>query len=255
MVGGLVQNEKAGLLVHEHTQPQARKLAAGEGGNALEYVLPLKLVLGQAVAGALGGHALFLVEHGVQEAPLRVGKANDLWQVCRDHCRPKADGAAVRPLLAHDHIQQRGFPGAVFTQEGDALPRLHPEIDIRKQCSVPKGLGKAPELQHLVAPKLPAGKLGIHLLGLGGLFRSAHTLNTLFHGEGPLMKGIVTHEGPQVHLIGGLFQLPDLGLLLEILLHALLVAPLLFHGVEAVIPAVKRRLAVGNFYDAGNGAV
>ena len=69
------------------------------------------------------------------------------------------------------------------------------------------------------------------------------------------MKGIVAHKGPQVHLIGGLFQLPDLGLLLEILLHALLVAPLLFHGVEAVIPAVKRRLAIGNFDDAGNGAV
>ena len=69
------------------------------------------------------------------------------------------------------------------------------------------------------------------------------------------MEGVVSHEGPQVHLLGGLFQLPDLGLLLHVLLHALLIAPLLFHGVEAVIPAVKLRLAVQDLYDAGDGAV
>ena len=255
VVGGLVQNQEAGLLVHEHTQAQAGKLAAGEGRHALKHILPLKLILSQAIAGALGGHALFLVEHGVKETTLRVGKADDLRQVRRDHRRAQADGAAVRPLRAYDHIQQRGFPGAVFPQEGNALPGLHPKINIREQGPLSKGFRKAPELQHLVAPELPAGELGVHLLCLGGLFRGAHTLDALFHGEGPLMQGIVAHKGPQVHLIGGLFQLPDLGLLLEILLHALLVAPLLFHGVEAVIPAVKRRLTVGNFDDAGNGAV
>ena len=69
------------------------------------------------------------------------------------------------------------------------------------------------------------------------------------------MEGVVAHEGPQVHLLGGLFQLLDLGLLLQILLHPLLIAALLFHGVEAVIAAVKLRLAVQHLDDAGHGAV
>ena len=69
------------------------------------------------------------------------------------------------------------------------------------------------------------------------------------------MEGVIAHEGPQVHLLGSLFQLLDLGLLLEILLQALLVAALLLHGVEAVIPAVKLRLSVQHLDDAGNGAI
>ena len=69
------------------------------------------------------------------------------------------------------------------------------------------------------------------------------------------MQGVVAHKGPQVHLLRRLLQLLDLGLLLQILLHALLIAALLFNGIKAVVPAVKLRLAVQNFNDAGDGAV
>ena len=58
-----------------------------------------------------------------------------------------------------------------------------------------------------------------------------------------------------MHLLGGLFQLLDLGLFLQILLHPLLIAALLFHGVKAVIAAVKLRFAVQHLDDAGHGAV
>ena len=69
------------------------------------------------------------------------------------------------------------------------------------------------------------------------------------------MQGVVAHKGPQVHLLRRLFQLLDLGLLLEVLLHALLVAALLFNGIKAVVAAVKLRLAVQDLDDAGDGAV
>ena len=69
------------------------------------------------------------------------------------------------------------------------------------------------------------------------------------------MEGVVAHEGPQVHLLGGLFQLLDLGLLLQILLHPLLIAALLLYGVEAIVAAVELCLAVQHLDDAGHGAV
>ena len=255
MVGRLVQNEEIDLLVHQHTQSQAAQLAAGQHRHRLKHILPLKLVGGQPVPGALGRHTLFLVQHSIQNAALRVVKVNDLWQVCCLYRRPQLKDAAVRRFQTQQHIQQRRLSGAVFADQGDALTVLHPQIDVGEQCPSVEGLGNPLHLQHLVALELAAGKAGIHFFGLGGLLRSTHPLDALFHGEGPLMKGVIAHEGPQVHLLGSLFQLLDLGLLLEILLQALLVAALLLHGVEAVIPAVKLRLSVQHLDDAGNGAV
>ena len=69
------------------------------------------------------------------------------------------------------------------------------------------------------------------------------------------MEGVVAHERPQVHLLGRLFQLLDLRLLLQILLHPLLIAAFLLNGVKAVIPAVKLRLTVLYLDDPRHGAV
>ena len=52
-----------------------------------------------------------------------------------------------------------------------------------------------------------------------------------------------------------LLQLLDLSLFLLILLHALLEPAFLLHGVEAIIAAVKLRLAVGDLDDPGNDTV
>ena len=82
-----------------------------------------------------------------------------------------------------------------------------------------------------------------------------HALDALFHAEGPLMKGVVAHEGPQVHLLRRLFQLRDLRLLLQVLLHALLIPPFLLDGIKAVISAVKLRFSVLYLDDPRHGPV
>ena len=118
-----------------------------------------------------------------------------------------------------------------------------------------EALGKALDLQHLVALELPALEAGLQFTGLGGLLGGTHPLDALFHGKRTLVQGVVAHKGPQVHLLGGLLQLLDLGLLLQILLHPLLIAAFLFNGVKAVIAAVKLRLTVLYLDDAGDSAV
>ena len=255
MVGGLVQNEEVDLLVHQHAKPQAAQLAAGQHADGFEHVLPLKLIGRQTVPGALGRDVLLGVQHGVHQIPLRVVEVDDLLQIRPLHRRAQTNGAAVAALTSCQHIEKRGLAGAVLTDEGDALAALHPQIYVGEQRPFVEGLRHAPKLQHLVALELPAGKAGIHLFGLGGLGGGAHALNALFHAEGPFVEGVVAHEGPQVHLLGGLFQLLDLGLLLQILLHPLLIAALLLYGVEAIVAAVELCLAVQHLDDAGHGAV
>ena len=255
MVGGLVQDQEVDFLVHEHAQPQTAELAAGQDRHAFEHVLPLELVGSQAVAGGLGCYIALFVQHRVQKGTLRVVEVNDLGQIRRPDGGTHADDAAAYRLGPGDHVQQGGFAGAVFAEKGDALAALHPQVHIGKESAVTEGLGHALQLKHLVAAKLPAGEASVHLLGLGGLGHGAHALDALFHGKGPLVQGVVAHKGPQVHLLRRLFQLLDLGLLLEVLLHALLVAALLFNGIKAVVAAVKLRLAVQDLDDAGDGAV
>ena len=182
-------------------------------------------------------------------------EVDHLRQIGRLHRRPQPYGAAVRPLIAHQHVQQRGLAGAVLAQQGDALAALAPEVHVLEQLLFAEGLGHALDLQHLVALELPALEASLQLPGAGGLGGGAHALDALFHAERPLVQRVVAHERPQVHLLRRLFQLGDLGLLLQVLLHALLIAPLLFDGVKAVIPAVKLRLAVPNLDDAADGAV
>ena len=110
-------------------------------------------------------------------------------------------------------------------------------------------------MQDLIAVELAAGEAGIHLPSLGGLCRGAHTLNALFHAESPLIEVIVAHERPQSGALDGLLQLLNFGLFLQVLLHALLIAPLFFHSVEAIIARIELRLSVLDLNDTRDGAV
>ena len=249
MVGGLVQNEEIDLLVHQHAQPQPAQLPAGQHADGFEYILPLKLIRGQTVARALGGHILFGVQHGVHQIALRMVKVDDLLQVCPFHRWSKAYRAAVAAFPPCQHVQKGGLSCAVLTDQGNTLAALHPQIYVGEQRSLIKGFCHTPQLQYFVALELPAGKPGVHLFCLGGFGGSAHALNALFHAEGPLVQCVIAHKGPQVHLLRCLFQLLDLGLLLQILLHPLLIAALLLHGVKAVIAGIKLRLAVRHLND------
>ena len=85
--------------------------------------------------------------------------------------------------------------------------------------------------------------------------RRAHTLNALFHRQRPAVGLVHTLEGEHAQLLGALFKLSDLGLFLFVLAHFFEIAPLLFHRVEAVVAAVKLRLAVEHLDDAGDGAI
>ena len=124
MVGGLVQDQKVDLLVHEHTQPQAGLLAAGQGGHGLEHVLPLELKGGQPVPGALGG-AVQVVQHGVQQAALRVVEADVLWQVTHLYSWSQTKLSAVRLLLPQNDPHQSGLARAVVADQADALAPLY----------------------------------------------------------------------------------------------------------------------------------
>ena len=96
---------------------------------------------------------------------------------------------------------------------------------------------------------------GIHFPGLGGLGGGPHPLDTPFHGDGTAISLIHALERPQAQLFGRLFQLLDLRLLLQVLLHTLLITPFLLHGIEAVVSAVKLRLAVLDLNDTGHDTV
>ena len=166
-----------------------------------------------------------------------------------------ANPSVIRVKLSHDHFDKGGFSGAVVADEGDALTPLHLQADTAEKVLVPIGLGDVPQRQHLIPVELGGVEAGVHLLGLGRLCGGAHPLDTLFHGDGPTVGLIHALEGPHPQLLRRLFQLLDLGLLLLVLLHPLLVAAFLLHGIKTVISAVKLRLAVQNFNDTADDAI
>ena len=182
-------------------------------------------------------------------------EADDLGQVCLLHLGAGFDAAVVRIQLPHDHLDKGGLSGAVVADEGDALAPLHLQADALKEVLVPVGLGHVPDAQHLVPVELCGGEPGVHLPRLGGFGGGPHPLDALFHGDGPAVGLVHAHESPDPQLLRRLLQLCDLGLLFFVLLHPLLVAAFLLHGVEAVIPAVKLRFPVLDLDDPGDGAV
>ena len=255
VVGGLVQDQEVDLVVHQHAQPQAALLPAGEHRHRLEHVLAPEVVCRQSVSGRLGREALFRRHHILHQVPVRVVEADDLGQVCLLHLGAGFDAAVVRIQLPHDHLDKSGLSGAVVADEGDALAPLHLQADALKEVLVPVGLGHVPDAQHLVPVELRGGEPGVHLPRLGGFGGGPHPLDAPFHGDGPAVGLVHAHESPDPQLLRRLLQLCDLGLLFFVLLHPLLVATFLLHGVEAVIPAVKLRFPVLDLDDPGDGAV
>ena len=119
MVRRLVEYQQVDLFIHQHAQPEPALLAAGERRNGLEHVLALKQIRAQPVTRGLHG-AVFLIEHRVEERPLRVCKVDDLRQI-----RPLDRGAEFNVpcarFLAEENFQERGFPRAVVAEQRDPL--------------------------------------------------------------------------------------------------------------------------------------
>ena len=255
MVGRLVQNEEIDLIIHQHAKTQAALLTAGEDGDGFHHILAPEFIRGQAVSGALGAEPPLGGHHVLHQVPVRMVEMDDLGQIGRADLRAGADPSVIGIQLAHDHFNKGGFAGAVVTDEGNALASLHLQGNAVKQMLFAKGLGQIPHGKHFVAMEFRGVEPGVHLPGLGGLGCGAHPLDTPLHGDGAAVGLVHALEGPEAKLLRRMLQLLDLGLLLQVLLHALLIAALLFHGVKAVVSAVKLRLAVLDLNDPGDDAV
>ena len=180
---------------------------------------------------------------------------DDLGKIRRLHLGTCFDPPIVRVQLPHNHLNQGGFSRAVVTEKGNALASLHLEGHAVKQPLVPEGFGEISNPQHLIAVELGSSETGVHLPRLGRLGGGAHAFDPPLNIDGPAVSLVHTLKGPQPQLVRRLFQLLDLSLLLQILLHPLLIAALLLHGVKAVVPAVKLRFAVLDLYDPGHHPV
>ena len=180
---------------------------------------------------------------------------DDLRQVRRPDGRAESDAAGVGGLEPHHHVDERRLAGAVFAEQSNPLARLDAQIDLREERPLAEGLREVLDLHDLVAAEFPAREARVEPACLRGAFRRAHALNALFHRKRALVQRVVAHERPEVHLVGGLFELGNLRLLLEVLLHTLLIAALLFDGIEAVVAAVEFGFAVFDLHDARDGAV
>ena len=252
MVRRLVEDEQVDPFVHQHTKPQPRLLAAGERRDGLEHVLALEQKRSQPVARGLHG-AAFLIQHRIEQRPLRVLKVDDLRQVRPLDRRSEFDLASAR-LFAQQHAQKRRFARAVVAQQRDALAALHQKIDALKQHAPVVALAETLDAQHLVAEKVPLRELRAHGLVLMGLFRLLDAVHAVLDGHRAAIERAVV-DAPALHALERKAELGELCLLLFILPELKGKARLLFLHIKRIISAVKLRLAVRQLHDARHDAI
>ena len=176
MVRRLVQDQKIDFFIHQHTQPQAALLAAGEGRDGFEHVLPLEEEGAQPVPRHLG-RAVLLVEHGVVERPLRVVEVDDLRQVRRLHRGAELDLAVVGQGLSQEDFEKRGLAGAVVAQQGDALPALDLQLHVVEERLPLEGLAQVADGKNLIAEEVLFLEAELQLLfGDGALVFSMRSM-------------------------------------------------------------------------------
>ena len=125
MVRRLVEDQEIHFLIHQDAELEARKLAAREHADALKNVLAREVECGQAVTRCLWRDVALGVEHRVDQVSFRHVEFDDLRQVRDAHRRAELDLALVGVLLAHDHLDERGFSRTVVADERDALAAAH----------------------------------------------------------------------------------------------------------------------------------
>ena len=255
VVRRLVKNEKVHFLVHQNTELQSAQLTAGEHADALKNVLAREVERGQAVARALRRDVALGVEHRVDQVSFRHVEFDDLRQVRDAHRRAELDLALVGIFLFHQHLDERRLARAVVADERDALAAAHLQVHVVEQHTVAKALFELFEREHLVAVEFLRLELRTQRPLLRRLVRRAHALDALFHRQRAAVRLVHALEGKHAQLLGALFKLGNLGLLLFVLTHLFQIAALFFHRVEAVVAAVKLRLAVEHLDDARDGAV
>ena len=255
VVRRLVEDQEIHFLIHQDAELEARKLAAREHADALKNVLAREVERGQAVARALRRDVALGVEHRVDQVSFRHVEFDDLRQVRDAHRRAELDLALVGIFLFHQHLDERRLARAVVANERDALAAAHLQVHVVEQHTVAEALFELFEREHLVAVEFLRLELRAQCPFLRRLVRRAHTLDALFHRQRAAVRLVHALEGKHAQLLGALFKLGNLGLLLFVLAHLFQIAALFFHRVEAVVAAVKLRLAVEHLDDAGDGTV
>ena len=243
MVCGLVEYQQIDVRAHEHTEPQAALLAAGERADLLERVLAREAEGTKAVARLLRGAAAVVYQR-VQRRAGWVAESDDLRQVRHADARPAADPAGVRLLLADDQLHERALARAVVADDGHALAALDDGREAGKELAALKTLGEPVHCDDLVAGEVPLLERSVQLARLARALGLVQALNALFHGKGPLVQLVVAHEGPEVQPGGGLFKLLDLGLVFLVFFKLLLEAALALDDVKAVVAGVELRAPV-----------
>ena len=174
-------------------------------------------------------------------------KMDDLGKIPKLHRRAELN-LALTVLLAQKALDERGFSRAVVAKEGDSLPALYAQVNVRKQNPVAEGLGNALHFEDNVSRKILFSEGGLHGSLFFWFFRPVNSLHPVLDGHGAAVKGPVV-DAPALHPLQGIAQLLQLGLLLLVLLHLQIEPSLLFVHVEGIVAGIELRMAVGNLND------
>ncbi len=178
--GGLVQDEELGFVAERDGDFQDALVPVrkrpGQRGLTVAQPHPLQDLPGfpddQAVRRPEEGVAQVLLrqdrdlhvpEHGQAREDVgdlegaRDSLAADLVRgLAPDVLALEQDPPLVGLQVAGDQVEKRGFAGAVRTDDGDEVARVHPELGPVHGLEIPKGFAEGLNLQHRLIPPLPA---------------------------------------------------------------------------------------------------
>jgi len=113
--------------------------------------------------------------------------------VCELHRRANRQLAAVRLLLADDHLEQRGLPRAVRADHTDDAPLRQIEVQVVEEQVVAVGFLQILRADHEVAERRAVGNLNHQVLFAFVEFLSLHLLDA---GEAGL---VLADASPRAH--------------------------------------------------------
>ena len=179
MVGRLVQQQHVVLSQHQLRQRHPALLASAEGGNGAEHLVSRKQELSQRTPYLVLLQPPEFVPDLIQHGFAVIQPGLMLVVVADIHAGSPADDPRVRLFLRDQAFEQRGFPGAVVSDQGDSLPGPHVHPQIRKQRPALITLSKPLGDQHILSGP-PAGfEAEVDFPLLRGFFEPLHLLQPL----------------------------------------------------------------------------
>ena len=236
---GLVHEEQVGRADENAGEGKAGFFAAGEDGDGLEDVVFAEEEGAEDGAGLLFGELVFVgaqLHHVFEDRGVGVQVIETvLGEVTGDDVAAEFARAALDGDDAGEDFEERGFAGAVGSDEDDALAALGGEVEVFVNDVVAVGLPDVFELDDLEAGARGLRELEVHLAQLFGRLLDGDILEALdlfFLG-----LGAGGHGGLGTEAVNEDLQVGDLALLIfeggELLVFAGF-----FLGEEVVVVAV-----------------